>query len=248
MEKTFLAIVLALVTPSIGMSQDFQKCVTNTAFHFIDTKKFDISSLDPPPPYDRGWTPSKVKSNRDDELQDLYRLQNSRTQKQVDQANKDAGELDIFIFQNVIGDNFSASNPALPATTKLSQDLCEESTALATVQKNEFKRARPFIDDKGIKPATDVSNLTNSFSYPSGHSLTGYLEALALAEIFPEKRDAILQRAMEFARERNILGVHYLSDIAIGRSDAYALYEQISKSKKFKDELEASRTELRKQF
>lgn len=248
MRQFLIALVLAFASTASVIGQDFQKCVKNTSFHFIDTSAFDISLLDPPPPPDR---PSILGDGRlmlDYELGDLYLLQDSRTREEVKKANVDALELDIFIFRTVMGDRFNASNPALVATARLSQDLCEESTALATIQKKKFNRTRPYLVDKAIKPATDVMVLQDSPSYPSGHSLTGYLEGLALSDILPEKRDAILSRAEEFARERNLLGVHYPSDIFAGRLVAYALYAQISKSQSFRQELDAARVEIMKRF
>jgi acid phosphatase (class A) len=229
---------------TLGACQDFNKCVNNTELHFINPRKVDISVLTPPPPPDQPSIFGDEKLMLDYELSDLHRLQDSRTPQEIDRANKDAAELDIFIFATVLGAQFNASNPELTATRALSQDICEEANALVTLQKAEFGRKRPFLVDPTLKPATDISYLKTSPSYPSGHSLIGYLEALTLAQILPDKRNEILARAQDFGRERNLLGVHYLSDVAAGRSVAYSTFELISKTRRFKDEMAAARKEI----
>lgn len=242
------AIAILVLGASFGFGQDFDKCVNNTEFHFINTKKVDINDLTPTPPSDQPSIFGDDKKMLDYELSDLHRLQDSRTPQEVDQANKDAAELDMFIFRTVLGDQFNASNPGLTATRALSQDICEEGNAIVTVQKTKFGRKRPFLVDPSLKPATDISFLKTSPSYPSGHSLIGYLEALTLAEILPTKRDEILARAQEFERERNLLGIHFLSDIAAARGVAYSAYDLIARTPKFKKELVAASAEIQANF
>lgn len=82
-------------------------------------------------------------------------------------------------------------------------------------------------------------------SYPSGHAMTGYLEAFTLIEIAPEMRTAILQRADEFARSRMICGVHYSSDIEASRKVAYLVFGYILATPRFQKDLALSRQEMR---
>lgn len=246
MKVALLVASLIMSTAAGCIAQDFQKCVQNPQLHFI--AQANIKYLDPGPPPDQGSDFGDEKRMHDYELGDLYRLQNSRTPQEVKQANDDAGELDMFIFRTVLGDTFNPTDPAFAATARLSQDLCEEATIIASEFKTDYNRQRPFLADKALKPATDISFLKTSPSYPSGHSLTGYLEGLVLAEILPERRDEILGRALEFARERNLLGVHYLSDIVSGRRIAYSAFAVIAQSPKFKGELAAAQAEVRAKF
>ncbi len=66
-----LLLTFILVSTSIALGQDFQKCVTNTRFHFINTKTFDVSPLDRVPPPDEKWLFGDDKSLPDYELGDL---------------------------------------------------------------------------------------------------------------------------------------------------------------------------------
>jgi acid phosphatase (class A) len=52
-------------------------------------------------------------------------------------------------------------------------------------------------------------NRKEDYGYPSGHALTGYLEALTQIQMAPEKRDDILARADDYGRSRVVCGVHY---------------------------------------
>ncbi len=54
-------------------------------------------------------------------------------------------------------------------------------------------------------------------SYPSGHASIGWAWALSLAEIAPDRADALLARGYAFGTSRAICRVHWKSDIEAGR-------------------------------
>ena len=56
-----------------------------------------------------------------------------------------------------------------------------------------------------------------SASYPSGHATHGMVDALVLAAIFPEQRDALLARGEQIGNDRVIAGIHWPSDVAAGQ-------------------------------
>lgn len=64
-------------------------------------------------------------------------------------------------------------------------------------------------------PAQD---LTNSPSYPSGHTSFGYTESLVLALLVPERYPQMIVRAAEYSNDRIILGSHYAMDVEGGRT------------------------------
>jgi acid phosphatase (class A) len=69
--------------------------------------------------------------------------------------------------------------------------------------------------------------------------------ALTLAELAPEKRDAILARADEYAHNRVVCGVHYRADTEASRRIAYAAFGNMLANPKFQTDLAAAREELR---
>ena len=72
--------------------------------------------------------------------------------------------------------------------------------------------------------------MTQPNSYPSGHTIFGYLEAFTLAQIVPEKQKEILERADDYAHNRMVCGVHYPTDLASGHEAAYAVFGALMES------------------
>jgi acid phosphatase (class A) len=68
---------------------------------------------------------------------------------------------------------------------------------------------------------------------------------LVLAMILPEKRDAILARADEYAHNRLVCGVHYPTDIVASKSVAYAMIGLMMNDPRFIQEFDAARAETR---
>ncbi len=82
--------------------------------------------------------------------------------------------------------------------------------------KQHFKRPRPYITDDSLSPC--IPKVRHQYqSYPSGHATAGYALALALAKMFPHKKDLILQQGLKIGENRLIGGVHHPSDVAAGR-------------------------------
>lgn len=175
------------------------------------------------------------------ELADLHRVEASRTTKEVEQAKADDVEEDIFIFKTVVGPGFTAE--AMPITAELSAHVKNEQSVAGGELKRYFQRPRPFLTDPTLHPACSAK--PGQDSYPSGHSLTGYLEAFTLIELLPEKRMEILARADEYAHNRVVCGVHYPSDTEASRTVAYAMFGFMLAMPKFQQDLATAREELR---
>jgi acid phosphatase (class A) len=109
--------------------------------------------------------------------------------------------------------------------------------------KQLFARPRPYQTDKTLHPVFALTDVPNS--YPSGHALTGYLEAFTLAEIVPEKRNEILARADDYAHNRLVCGVHYPSDIEESRRVAYLVFGYMLATPRFQRDLAAAKAEAR---
>lgn len=68
-----------------------------------------------------------------------------------------------------------------------------------------------------------VMDLTNSPSYPSGHTTYGYTGAVLLAVLVPERYVEMIARGAEYGNDRVIMGSHYVMDVLGGRT--LALYD-----------------------
>jgi len=69
-------------------------------------------------------------------------------------------------------------------------------------------------------PAMD---LTNSPSYPSGHTTYGYTATLILGLLVPERYPQMIARGAEYGNSRILIGAHYAMDVLGGRT--LALYD-----------------------
>jgi acid phosphatase (class A) len=90
-----------------------------------------------------------------------------------------------------------------------------------------------------------VVTLSKSGSYPSGHATVGTLMGIELANMLPEKRAAIMARAWEFGQNRVVAGIHYPSDIEMGRISGTVIAQTISTHPDFRQEFDAAKAELR---
>jgi hypothetical protein len=66
-------------------------------------------------------------------------------------------------------------------------------------------------------------NLTNSPSYPSGHTTYGYTGAVLLAVLVPQRYAQMIARGAEYGNDRILMGSHYAMDVLGGRT--LALYD-----------------------
>ena len=108
--------------------------------------------------------------------------------------------------------------------------------------KNAWNRPRPFEVSTEVKP---VGELPGGSSYPSGNSTAGYLTAIVLANMVPEKAVALYERGREFGDDRVVLGVHFPSDVEAGRMAATALAAALEQDLVFVKDFEAAKLELR---
>ncbi len=91
--------------------------------------------------------------------------------------------------------------------------LVDTETAMATgLAKDHFGRIRPWGVDATIRPCEDVSGKKPTRGYPSGHAALGWSVGFALAQLMPDRAPAILARAQDYARNREVCGVHFASD------------------------------------
>jgi acid phosphatase (class A) len=204
---------------------------------FVSPEQLPVASILPGPPAN-GSAQAKA------ELAQVHQLQDTRDAARIAHVQADDGEEDIFVYKDVVGEGFNAA--ALPLTALLSAHIHSDEGVIVNPAKELFRKRRPFNFDATVKPVCKTNANVDDFGYPSGHATTGYLEALTLVQIIPEKRDAILARADDYGFSRVVCGVHYASDVAASRLVAYAMMGIIMNNPQFRKELEAAKAETRK--
>jgi len=186
--------------------------------------------------------PGNDSAETREELAKLHRLEKSRTPLQVQAATTDDKDETIFLFRNIIDTRFTAA--ALPLTSAFSERVKSDAGGIAAPAKIGFLRVHPYNLDKTLQPICETK--IKDDSYPSGHTFAGYLLALALIDMVPEKRDAILARAADYANNRLICGVQYESDLQASKLLAYSTFALMANQPQYKKEMLEARTELRR--
>jgi acid phosphatase (class A) len=110
--------------------------------------------------------------------------------------------------------------------------------------KDFYGRKRPFLIDEGPICDARTQSLEASPDYPSGHTTWGWTVGLILAELAPDRAADILVRARAYGESRIVCGVHNLSAVEAGRTDASALVAALHGSRDFRADLDAARREV----
>jgi len=167
-------------------------------------KDFDIQKyLDKKPPSDNSNTTKG-------EIIELTKIPvRENFVKQMDDGQK--------VFQNIVGKD------------PLIQKLINASDKISDKIKNHHKRPRPKVLAKkmNIKMKDIELDTMKTPSYPSGHSMQGYLIALALSDKYPSKEKKLMKAAKDISYSRRVARAHYKSDSIFGEQIGKDIYKHI---------------------
>lgn len=217
-------LLLLLIIGSAAQAEDAKPFVTN--------KDIDLTMILPPPPANDS---AQTKA----ELGEVLTLQVTRTPEMVASAVADSEE-NVWRFANVMGPNFNKEK--LPKFSAFFDRVVETEGAVVDPAKDVWKRPRPHQLSDLVKP---VVKLSSSGSWPSGHATVGTMMGIILADMVPEKRAEIMARAAEYAHNREVGGIHYASDVEMGRISGSVIAAVLLNRDDFKAEYEVARAELR---
>ena len=150
-------------------------------------------------------------------------------------------EEELGVYNDVIGIEIGDK---VPEIILLAQRAVSDAARANKVAKNHYQRVRPFAfyGESSITPDRD-EHLAQTWSYPSGHSARGWMFALVLCSVAPERAEAIAVRANAFAMNRVICGHHWKSDIDAGKTLATVLFAAISGTQEYQEQLQKARAE-----
>jgi acid phosphatase (class A) len=225
--KTYASLaagLLLLVIGSAAQAEDAKPFVTN--------KDVDLTMILPPPPANDS---AQTKA----EIGEVLTLQVTRTPEMVASAVADVEE-DVWRFDNVMGPNFTKEK--LPKFSAFFDRVVETEGAVVDPAKDVWKRPRPHQLSDLVKPAVKLSN---SGSWPSGHATVGTMMGIILADMVPEKRAEIMTRAAGYAHNRVVGGIHYPSDVEMGKISGSVIAAVLLNRDDFKAEYDVAKAELR---
>ena len=146
--------------------------------------------------------------------------------------------------EEVLG--FQVTEKELPATYALLQKAHADflEVCSSTAQK---ARKRPYVkagDASGL-PELD-STLSPTTLGASCHSSVGFGFGLLLSELFPEKKDDLIARGLDYGKSRVIAGLEYMSDVWNARSLSAATFACLNADYAYLAQLDKAKKEIKK--
>lgn len=131
--------------------------------------------------------------------------------------------------------------------------LIKASEVSTSAAKKHFNNPRPFLiqgntihlvpDDVVVKDNKPYT--ADGGSFPSGHTNTGYTDALLMAEMVPERFEALVERGARYGYSRIVLGVHYPLDVMGSRMVAQRNVANYLNDPKYRALFNEARDQLR---
>lgn len=129
-----------------------------------------------------------------------------------------------------------------PLTARL-LDRASTSSVVDPV-KTFYRMPRPYLGTRAPICQPRTRHLAENGDFPSGHAAGGWMEALILAELVPDRATAILARGRAYGESRAICGAHSVSAVQAGWLAGAAATARLHGSAEFRAEMDAARAEL----
>lgn len=175
------------------------------------------------------------------DLENTFVIHSSATPAELALA-KDENKLTIFHFAPAIGAWLVPGK--FPKTEALFKAVEAQAKAATDGAKKFYQRPRPYHLEPARFPHSVEHEDPTHYSYPSGHATRGMVFAFLLAELFPDKREAILAKGREAGWLRVQGGVHFPTDIYAGRVLGQELARDFLHSESFQHDFAEARAEL----
>jgi acid phosphatase (class A) len=195
-----------------------------------------VVALTPPPPLD------SMKMSKD--LAEIFAIHRSANPQQVESANWDNQHENIWAIAKVLSGKLTPES--MPATAALWADVSNDQGIFVSAAKKYFQHPRPYDLDANIKSICGSNPGGPKNSYPSGHGTMGYVAAILLTMMVPEKASVIHARADEYAHNRVVCGDHYAADVIGSREGAFMVVGNMIGNPRFEPKFASAKAEVRR--
>jgi len=213
MKRIFIAVFAAIVF--FGSLQ--LKAQSDDVKLYFSTEELPdlIKCLPPPPAFDSP-----------EFSYDVLRYQWGKTQR-LDSVRAAIARRDaVWSYEALLAEfnvpfGLTLSKTETPEIWKLLVNSLATTDQMRVAPKAYYHRLRPFeMYEEHLLSTETEAELSGEGSYPSGHTMRGWLAALLLAEINPARSDTLFARGWMYSESRVIEGAHWQSDIDATRVGA----------------------------
>ncbi len=218
----------AAITGAVFTTTVFAK--DEAALHYLKAGQPSAAELLAPPPL-----PGSAEQAAD--LSTVVSLSKACSSNEVALAFSEK-KFSIFTFAPAIG-GFLAPGK-FRQTEVFFESVRQDAATIADLGKDYWRRSRPYT----VEPSLAAGKLEKSYSYPSGHATEGMVLALLLADLFPDRREAILEVGRNLGWHRLWIGRHYPTDIFAGRMLAQAIVREMRTNSHFRHDFAKVKAEI----
>lgn len=198
--------------------------------NYVQAGDFAVDKIVPPPP-------GNYSTQTANEIKAILLLQKQKTPSQL-AAIKEQDTLTPYL---ICGTTLPQINAQSPLAIDLLLKVAGDVQTVAEQGKMIWDRPRPARLDKRIEKLVD---LPPDSSYPGINSTVVYAWASILANLVPDRKEAIASKADEIAQNRVLAGVQYPSDIAAAKTLGEAIAGRMLEKAAFQQELQRVQKEL----
>jgi len=220
-----LALLFLLLVPCLAFAGEKDPV-------YLDPATVDIRVIGNPPADGSAETKAEIEA--------LLVLQASRTPEEIARAQAEIDYDPAAFFSGVV-DPAWFNKEKLPRTFALLKAVKGDSKLVTAQGKKLWDRPRPPRQDNRLHPAGE---LPDSPSYPSSHAALGVTWAVVLGKLMPDAQAALLERGKLAGKDRNILGVHFPSDVAAGQKLGALLADRFLALPAFQADLAKAKAEV----
>jgi hypothetical protein len=219
------------------------------ALSFSNTQKWGehLRLLEEKSQFGIDWThiklapPPQAEQQIQAEILALKGMVRLRTGKKIEEIKTQNGKAGLVIGgYSIYSDDLFQTYPAFAF---LLRATAHEVGIAMVIQKKRFDRVRPSLYDGSL---TTVIPVPAHPAYPSGHAAQSFAIARLLAMLWPQRVDEFIADAKALTENREIAGVHYVSDSLAGRELAKLCMDRLLESPKYQKLLQATIQELKK--
>jgi len=143
----------------------------------------------------------------------------------------------LFYIGRSIGTWFNPKT--LPLTAELMANVWRDANYFIWSLKYKYARIRPYM----LEPKLKNLEKAGAPSYPTGTATDSYILAYIFQELAPEFTDVFVKDAYDMSQSREIIEVHYPSDVEGSRILARQFVNKLFQNKKFLSAFEAVKKE-----